>query len=53
MMPHDVASCSATGSAAIVTAALFSRWRADHVLKIHPVELVAGEDQHQVVACSR
>ena len=27
--------------------------RADHVLEVHPIELVAGEDQHQVVDGSR
>ena len=35
-----------TGTAAIVTSAPFLLVRDDHVLVVHPVELIAGEDQH-------
>ena len=49
MMPHAMASCSATGKRRDRDGRLVLQVGADHVLEIHPVELVAGEDQHQVV----
>ncbi len=45
-MPSEPASQRLTGLAAIVTSAPGGQMRGQHFAEVHPVELVAGKDQH-------
>ena len=49
MMPHAIASALGHRQGRDGDGRLVFEVGANHVLEIHPVELVSGEDQHQVV----
>ena len=48
MMPSPETASGGTGLAAIVTSAPESPMGLEHVREIHPIELIAREDQHVV-----